>query len=479
MSNDVSFIVRSQDGFSKTNKRFGQQIDVISKKIAGLDSQLKKIQGNLSLDIKGSFIDTNAIIKPLNQVQQKLKEFSYGTNSTLGKVQRANQHIIKSNKQLAQSFAGVNNTVVKPNSPTPPQPKPNVTPGGGDNISFKNVAKAVGFYRVVEGAINLPGHLIQSRREADSLNATLEAVLPQYDKTKTAAQLAAEEFDYLSKTTYRLGISFNAAKEEYVKFLAASAGKKDSLQDVRKQFEAFASLSRIYGIAPERFKLIMNAMVQIKSKGKIMLEELQNQLGDSLPGAIKLFADALGMSEQKFRHLLSTTGVSANVLKAVADAIFKDTTKMNGLDKASNTLDARINKLNNSWEMFKITLTEGETSELIADGVTTIDYAVQGLTYSVRGLGQAWSDMKDKLENKLHPEIEGKKTIGKAQSFSDYVKKVQQDSVQMSFPSQANTTPIPQEVEVKVIFANAPDGTRAQVSTPSKGGSIGLTTGGF
>ena len=341
----------------------------------------------------------------------------------------------------------------------------------------------MGFYKVVDAAARFPAALVQTRREIDSLNASLEAILPQYDKTKSGAQLAAEEFDYLNKTTYRLGISFNATKDEYVKFLAASAGKKDSLQDVRKQFEAFASLSRLYGVAPYRFQLIMNAMVQMKSKGKIMLEELQNQLGESLPGAIKLFADALGMSEVQFRKLLTTTGISANVLKTVADAIFNDKTKMAGLAKATTTLDAQINKLDNSWEGLKRTMTEGDASELMTDSVWLLDQGVQALTYSVAGLGQAWSDLKkgfkdhrDERIDRLHPEIKQGKKI---KSFNDYVRNAAQESSQMSFIPQNNATPIaapPQDVSVKLIFENAPSGLRAEMSYPQSKGSLGVTT---
>lgn len=480
MSNDISYIIKVQDSFSKNNARLGKQIDEITGKILNLDSQLKKIQGNLNINVRGGFIDSNAIIRPLNEIQQKLKEFSWGNFSTLGKIQRANQHTIRSNKELARSFSEIKDSIANP-KPNNLNPKPNNPVPNGNNITFRNVAKAMGFYKVVDAAVQFPSDLINTRRQIDSLNASLEAILPQYDKTKSASQLAAEEFDYLTKTTYRLGVSFDQAKEEYVRFLAASAGKKDSLQDVRRQFEAFASLSRIYGIAPYRFGLIMNALTQMKSKGLITLEELQRQLGDSLPGAVKLFSDALGMSEAQFRKLLSTSGVSANVLKKVAEYIFNDSVKMNGLGKATTTLDAKINRLNNSWEILKITLTEGDAAELVGDGVWALDQLVQGLTFSVKGLGQAWSDMKGRINEKLHPEIKREKVIKDAKNFNDFIRYEKQEALQMSFPTPANNNMIsaPQEVEVKVVFVNAPDGTQAQISTPSKGGRLGVTTEGY
>lgn len=469
MSNDISYVVKVHDNFSKNNARLSKQIDDITKKIVNLDSQLKKIQGNLNINVRGGFIDSNAIIKPLNEIQQKLKEFSYGSSSTLGKIQRANEHIIKSNKELARSFGEVKDNIASSRQ-NPSKKQPNVAPAE-NNITLGNVARAMGFYKVVDKAAQLPGDLLQARREMDSLNASLEAILPQYDKTKTASQLAAEEFEYLTKTTYRLGVSFQAAKDEYVKFLAASAGKKDSLKDVRKQFEAFASLSRIYGIAPYRFGLIMNALTQMKSKGKISLEELQNQLGESLPGAVKIFSDALGMSEVQFRKLLSTTGISANVLKKVAESIFADTNKMNGLGKATNTLDARINRLNNSWEMLKLTLTEGDISELMGDAVAAIDTTLRGINAVLNALGKLYKLIKSNPT----PDVAESASFGAANRFAFPTI----DKANVASSQSNNNIPSPQEVNVKLTFENAPAGLKTDVSYPKNKGNLGVITEGY
>jgi tape measure domain-containing protein len=423
-----------------------------------------------------------------NQIEGKLSKSLLGLNAQFSFLQKdISSSLIRQNKNIAQSFDEIARSIKKipqpslnplPNpSPNPAQPnrRPNNNGGAGGGFGFKDVARATGYYKVVNAAYEMPGELLRTRRETDSLNASLQAILPQYDKTKTAEKLAAEEMDYLANTAYRLGVSFDQAKQGYVSFLAASAGKKDSLQDVRRQFEAFSSLSRIYGINPYRFGLVINAMSQMKSKGKIMLEELQNQLGESLPGAVKLFSDSLGISETELRKLLSTSGISANVLKAVANSILNDKTKMEGLAKASNTLDAKINRLTTSWSLFKQELTEGNFSEVVSAGVTTLDYAVKALTYSISGLGDAWADAANKINRKLHPEIGMKEDFDAAKNFNDYMG-IKND-VGISLPSTtAGQTMSIKPIDINVTFTNAPAGTTAQVSRPNAGANIGFST---
>ena len=58
----------------------------------------------------------------------------------------------------------------------------------------------------------------------------------------------------------------------------------------------------------------MSALAQMASKGTVSMEELRQQLGDRLPGALGLAAKGLGITEQELIKLVSAVeGVEGTV----------------------------------------------------------------------------------------------------------------------------------------------------------------------
>ena len=55
----------------------------------------------------------------------------------------------------------------------------------------------------------------------------------------------------------------------------------------------------------------LRAIEQMVSKGKVSSEELRQQLGERLPGAVLLASQAMGMSERDFNKLLETGKIMA------------------------------------------------------------------------------------------------------------------------------------------------------------------------
>jgi tape measure domain-containing protein len=377
----------------------------------------------------------------------------------------------------------------EPSQPQQPSQQPSSF-GGGGGVSLANVAKGMGYYRAIDMAVGLPREIIDTRRQFDSLNATLQTVLPSYDKTTSSSQLAANEIEYLIKVVRTLGLDLNATKEEYVKFLAASAGKK-SLPQARKEFESFAKLSTVYGIDPYRFKLVMSAITQTTSKGILNLEELQRQLGDSLPGAVKLFADSLGLTEPVFRKLVSDGKITSDVLANVSTYIDNNAQVTSGLDIAMQKLGARLNRVSTSWTLLVESLSQGEAGTMINDWVTILDNGIQRLTKSLEIMGTVWNSSPIKGIRKLYDiaevgaEIVGQGVAagaydlknagneGRAQ-FIENLKKGNFEHFNKNLPSN-QFTPIPQsyaapqEVVVKIIGENLPSGLSIKQESKSYG----------
>lgn len=87
----------------------------------------------------------------------------------------------------------------------------------------------------------------------------------------------AEEFEYLTETANRLGISLVQASDGYKNFAAATQGTELAGQQTRDIFESVSSYAKVLNLSADDFSGVMRALTQMVSKGKISAEELRGQ----------------------------------------------------------------------------------------------------------------------------------------------------------------------------------------------------------
>ena len=150
----------------------------------------------------------------------------------------------------------------------------------------------------VSGAVN-------SFRQLEAVQNRLGAVFDQ-NGTKVGA-----EIQFLRTEADRLGISFSTLGDEYSKFAIAAKGANFSADATRKVFLAVAEAARVNKLSTEQTSRVFVAFTQMLNKGKIQSEEVVQQLGEVLPGATKLFADALGKTTPEFLKLMEAGQVAA------------------------------------------------------------------------------------------------------------------------------------------------------------------------
>lgn len=391
-----------------------------------------------------------------------------------------------------------------------------------DNL--KDLAKATGLYIGFQEIKNFGKEVFSTKIQMDSLEASLTAIMPKFDKTRSGTQLAAEEIEYLKGVTEKLGISFKQALPSYMQFLASS---KQDLPTTRKTFEAFAGISRVYGLSADRFGLVINALGQMQSKSVVSMEELRQQLGDSLPGALDLFSEAAGMSTVEFTKLMADGRIGAGILKNVAEVIEKKFGK--DIINASKTLGAQTERLGNNWLMLKSTLgnqlgptmsstvlgltdlTSGITSVIGAvnnqKAFVKLDEDMQTVVLTLRimrdllvSVGEAvsnvskiiggfWNFGKDLISTAT---IGVYQAAGVAQMAAGVILPGQQDELVRSGQNKITTggeafgeivrknqeryfapEPPTQKIELQINHANAPKGTTVEVRSPKTNLRVG------
>lgn len=396
MSDKITYILEVLDKYSVNTKKFKSEMLGIKKVAESLDKTLTKgfsFNSNLSKTIR----ETNTLAASVDKVakaNQKNANIAINTTRSLGNMRKtlAGAYTpIRFNPELGKYEAR--------NQPSAPSPIR--TGGGGLGVSFGGVAKAMGYYALIDKAIGLPREIFETRRAMDSLGASLEYIMPKYSKLASGEKLAADEMNYLKKTVYDLGLNLNSAKDEYIKFLAASAGKMD-LGQARSVFEGFSKLSTVHQLSPQRFGLVMNAITQMTSKGVVSMEELRQQLSESLPGGLSLFAKAamkarpdIVKTEADFMKLVASGRVSSNLLLSVIKVLKEDPDFSKAFQKSIESLNAKTNRLSTSWTNLLDNLSKGVLGEGLGAGISALDEALKKMNTTVSEIGESFRIIGD------------------------------------------------------------------------------------
>jgi tape measure domain-containing protein len=163
-------------------------------------------------------------------------------------------------------------------------------------------SSAIGFY----AAIQQTSKVVDAFQILESVQSRLGVVFQQ----DTSA--VAKEIEFLNRQASRLGVSFQVLGNEYSKFAIATQAANISTSETRKIFLSVAEAGRVNKLSMDQMSGIFLAMTQMMSKGKVTAEELRGQLGERLPGAFNIMADALGVTTQELDKMMQAGDILAN-----------------------------------------------------------------------------------------------------------------------------------------------------------------------
>lgn len=175
------------------------------------------------------------------------------------------------------------------------------------------VAAYGGFY----GVVSLLGQVLGAYQKLEAAQARLNVA-----NNGNIAQ-SAEDLDFLRRTADRLGVDLGTLAEEYSKFSIATLGTNLAGEKTRKIFLSVAEAARVNRSTTEEVSGVFVALTQIVSKGSVQMEELRQQLGDRLPGALQIMADGLNVTTAELIKMTSEGKVSADALVPFAEELDK------------------------------------------------------------------------------------------------------------------------------------------------------------
>lgn len=159
------------------------------------------------------------------------------------------------------------------------------------------------------------GYLVEKVKE---LGRAFIDVTLQTESTRKAfvaiykdAGLAAAQMEFLRGTAGAAGVSFSGLTTDFVRFSAAASGANIPVEQSNALFTSLTRAASSLGLGAEKTALALNALGQIASKGVVSMEELRQQLGDSVPGALSLTAKGLNITDGELIKLVETGQLAA------------------------------------------------------------------------------------------------------------------------------------------------------------------------
>ena len=152
---------------------------------------------------------------------------------------------------------------------------------------------------------------------------------------------------YLMQTSDRAGTQFISTAQAYARLTAASQGTNLEGERTRTIFENISFAGTKLGLTNDDLAGTLRAVEQIMSKGTVQAEELRGQLGDRLPGAVNIMAEALGVTTAELNKMMKQGQVTSDSLVKFSEVLAKRL----GVDTAKtiDTIVAAENRLDNAF----------------------------------------------------------------------------------------------------------------------------------
>jgi len=270
-------------------------------------------------------------------------------------------------------------------------------------------------YKALAAATALPGNIAKATANLQAFNNQMEAVTG-------GGEVMANSMRLIEETVARFNIPVQSARDGFVKLYASMQPAGIDLSTINSVFTGLSAAASTFGMSADQVDRMTYALAQMASKGQIMTEELKGQLGDVFPQAVSLFARAAGFLDDTMDEQAKSKGL-ASFLKALEDGALKGETMSAVLanvgkllnkdfgpsaDKAANSFQNQINKLNNALTTFYESFAPaagaflGEFVDPIVSALSTVGEAVK-LAFSDEPLGG--NQLAEYLRNELFPQL--------------------------------------------------------------------------
>ena len=197
-------------------------------------------------------------------------------------------------------------------------------------------------YKALSFVVDLPNQALAAATSLQTFRNQLEAV--------TGSAAAADQgFKFVDDLASRFNVPLDSARQGFIRLYASMAPAGFEPKQIEGLFTGISKAAATFGLSADKVDRVNYAFAQMASKGQLMSEELKGQLGDVLPGAVSLFAEAAQMSLADFTKAMEDGAFKGKALEQIFDnvAVLMNTKFAGAAAGASKTLQGRLNDLSN------------------------------------------------------------------------------------------------------------------------------------
>lgn len=197
---------------------------------------------------------------------------------------------------------------------------------------------------------------------------------------------AAREMEFVRREANRLGVEFVSLAREHAKLTSATRGTNLAGAETRKLLTAAAQATRVFGGSADDTAGVLRALTQVMSKGTLQAEEIRGQIGERIPGAFRLAAQAMNVTQEELSKMLETGQVTADeFLPKFADELLKASEA--GREFIENSPETEFARFHNTLTEVKNEIAQGGLMDVLVEGAKLLKPAIEVAGDVVRGLG--------------------------------------------------------------------------------------------
>lgn len=246
----------------------------------------------------------------------------------------------------------------------------------------------------------------------DSLNK-FQGFIATMQAATGSVKIAREEYAYLRKISDDLGVRVDTLTVNYARLAVSLKDVSDGGQISRDVFLGIAQAARTMHLGAEDTRLMFYAVTQMASKGVVSMEELRRQLGEKLPGVMKIAADSIGKTTTELEKMVRSGKMQAIPFLRVFGPALQEAFGESAVIAASS-LDAAIARVQNLWQDFTVHVLDTGAADALIGAVDAV---------------------RDKLVESHAIEIFGETVRKIAIQFTEFVQSLTQQDIEGFFKS--------------------------------------------
>ena len=190
---------------------------------------------------------------------------------------------------------------------------------------------------------------------SQALNAAtaLQTFRNQLNAITGSAENANRSFGFVDNLADRFSVPLESARTGFVRLYASMAPAGFDASQIENLFTGISKAAATLGLSRDQVDRVTYAFSQMASKGQLMAEEVTGQLGDVIPGALSLMAEAAQMDIPTFKKAMEDGMFTGKAFAAVMAniPIVLERRFGEGAKGAAKTLRGSLNDMQNSLQL--------------------------------------------------------------------------------------------------------------------------------